>query len=330
MIGLRRLQVVPAFSFSLPANTPARAATPEETEGWLSVHDRLWVRRETDLRRPVTSGKNGTVGKVAISQPGWVLETTEDEGFGTLVEAAAKNLMADALASIRDQLAASVPDVVLGGLNSADGFPALDWPAGRGGSRDGQRQINRARLEALRTQAEALAAKPVPGAGELSDDPLAGMLSRRLCEAFARIRSPAPATVYVRPDAGAIEAQIEWVTAGDFDVLWGARYLEVKSGRVQGREWAGRTMERRRNLGMARHLLAMASAFERAFGGCDTLLRFGMQIAAPGFGHRARLTVAPSAWGFDLAATASLSAVSALPEGLDLSVTSRPVDPAGD
>lgn len=331
MIGRAQLQAMPAFCFTLPPNTPARAVPPDAAESWLSVHDRLWVRQEIALRRSVTAEAVGTVGEVAVEVPGWSVKTEgggDDEAIALLVQAAAKDLVADLLTSIRDQLAASVPDVVLSGQKPGGRFPALAWPAAGGRSRDGQRKANSARLDALRSHAAAVAALPAPGAGELSDDALAAMLSRRLCQAFARLRCPAPAEIYVRPEAKAPEPHMEWRTQGDFDLLWGARYLEFQSNRVHVRDWADSTMRTRLNLGMARHLLAMASGFERAFGGCDAPLRFGIQLAGPGQPHGALLIVDPSAWGFDLAATAALSAVSALPKGLDLTWTAQSDDPA--
>ncbi len=271
MIRMDLFREIPRFAFELPANTLARAARPPSSDAkpkWMALLDQLWVHRPFPLTIDRFSDSGEVIGTFQFSpatlQFGHDGAPTETQWHDT---SGAKTLMTGILEQILRPLEAAVapPEAVT--YAGTAGFPPLDWsPTDKMAMGEQARIVNRERMTALRKNATLLAARVNPVETEFHDDPLANLASRRLCGMLSRISCPTTARVEVD-----FQAQNSWcrITArmdGEFDLLWGSSFIGIEDNGIVIRK-RPETQERMlRQRGARMHLLAMADAFERAFG----------------------------------------------------------------
>jgi len=318
MISLNTLRVIPHFAFELPANTEANAVRPDTNNSdanWMSINKKIWIRKNFNVENKIYSDSGKTVARVIFS-PGKLKfghvgkETEKDWKQST----EAKALMAEVLEAILGQLQSAAPSPEAMIYAEASLIPALDWAVGSviaGGDEAGA--VNRARLTALQAHATQADIRPASVETDLSNEPVADFVSRRLCTAFSQIPRPAPAQVEINFRAEADTAQIVWRMDGEFDLLWGCSFIGIEDDLVVIRQRPAAEERRLRKLGALRFLLTQACALERTLGAFDEPIKLELKINSPSIKLDAVLRIAPSGWGFDIVRAGMVTGAENLP-----------------
>ncbi len=322
MISLNTLQTVPPFAFDLPLNTRALAVAPEGEDaapGWMSIDNKIWIRRNFDIERTVYSDSGDAVARIEFSP-----ENLKFRYVGEEVEkdwkqlAATKELMVEVLEAIFIQLYASTPSPQAITHTEISRFSSLGWEVGAANtSVNRTRAVNRARLAALQKHPVNAASHPNHIETDLGNEPVADFVSRRLCAALTQIPISAPAQVEVNFCAKAEGAHIVLRMDGEFDLLWGCSFIDIKDDLVLIRQRPAAEELNLRKLGALRFLLTQTCALERALGAVDEPIEIELKINTLSSELNAMLRIAPSAWGFDIASASLTIDVDSLPTSLN-------------